>query len=431
MSRSPAPDSCERFFFYNSVFDPIPLIEANCLAHQSPTPGMVTNAFGVKIDPKFFPNILSLSAGTVEAPPIPSNWHADIAEFGAVFRAIELSGPTFRMVELGCGWGCWMNISGMVAKRQGKAVHVAGVEGDPHHIEFAKESMATNGFTPQEFTLRHGIATAEPGMALFPSQNPAGTNWGEKPIFDLGEQEAEQYTRRGYIQLRQVPLVELSGRLGRIDLLHIDIQGGELDLIHKALETITRSVAYMMIGTHSRRIEGLLLELLPQVGWVLEIERPAVINIHRPFEVIVDGVQGWRNPALFPNAVPGQVRHEGSIEVLEAPAKVLPGSTFGIRARISNRSGTTWGQGAHPVFASYHWLEKTGAMALFEGIRTTLGTNAEGLPSNTSSEVIMSIVAPLQEGSFLLQPTLVQEGIAWFDGSALSASPSTIVVAAN
>lgn len=429
MSRS--PDSSERFFFYNSVFDPVPLIESNCLANQAPTPGMVTNAFGVRIDPKFFPNILSQSAGTVEAPPIPSNWHADIAEFGAVFRAIELSGPKFHMVELGCGWGCWMNISGVVAKRQGKTVHVAGVEGDTHHIGFAKESMASNGFSSQEYTLWHGIATAEPGTALFPSQNPAGTNWGEKPIFDLSEAEAEVYTRdKGYIQLRQVPLRELSRQLGRIDLLHIDIQGGELDLIHKALETITRSVAYMMIGTHSRRIEGILLELLPQAGWVLEIERPAVINIHRPFDVIVDGVQGWRNPALFAQEIPGQVRQEGGLEVLETPTKVRPGSTFEVRVRITNRSGTPWGQGTHPVNASYHWLDTHGGMVQFEGIRSSLAAGLGGIPSGSAADVVVKVVAPSQEGAFRLKPTLVQEGIAWFDESLFATTTSNIVISA-
>lgn len=62
------------------------------------------------------------------------------------------------------------------------------------------------------------------------------------------------------IELPQIPLRELATRLDRIDLLHIDIQGGELDLVAQSLETISRSVAYMLIGTHSRTIEG---ELIP------------------------------------------------------------------------------------------------------------------------------------------------------------------------
>jgi hypothetical protein len=40
----------------------------------------------------------------VEGIPIPANWHADIAEWAAALRAVELAEETFTVVELGCGW---------------------------------------------------------------------------------------------------------------------------------------------------------------------------------------------------------------------------------------------------------------------------------------------------------------------------------------
>ena len=85
------------------------------------TPGYVTNFLGVRIDPAFAPEALAGKAGTVEPVPIPANWHADIAEWAAALRAVELAGDTFRMIELGCGWGCWMNNTGAAARRAGKA----------------------------------------------------------------------------------------------------------------------------------------------------------------------------------------------------------------------------------------------------------------------------------------------------------------------
>lgn len=419
MSRTP-PDS-DRFFFYSSRFDPIPLVERNCVGGLAPTPGLATNAFGVKIDPKFFPNLLTAAAGTVEPPPLPSNWHADIAEFGAVFRAIELSGPRFRMVELGCGWGCWMNISGVVAKRQGKQVHVTGVEGDVHHVGFARESLATNGFAPGEYTLCHGIATARPGTALFPNHNAAGTHWGEKPLFDLSPSEAAKHLADGrYIELPQVPLGDLASRLERIDLLHIDIQGGELDLVAQSMETLSQSVAYMMIGTHSRTIEGELIRMLTKAGWILDIERPAVLDIRRPMDVQVDGVQGWLNPTLFSVAV----RQEGGIEILEAPARIDPGATFQVRIELANRSPSAWGEGQNPVRASYHWLTQTGEMLEFEGARTHLGSAR--IEPGTRREILVKVLAPTLPGRHRLKLTLLQEGIAWFDDSIFD-SPTFLV----
>jgi hypothetical protein len=40
----------------------------------------------------------------VEPIPIPANWHADIAEWAAALRAVDLARGSFTMAELGCGW---------------------------------------------------------------------------------------------------------------------------------------------------------------------------------------------------------------------------------------------------------------------------------------------------------------------------------------
>ena len=85
----------------------------------------------------------------------------------------------------------------------------------------------------------------------------------------------------------------------KLDLLHIDIQGAELDVVERSREFLRSNVAYMMIGTHSRRIEGRLMEALLDDGWVLEIERPAQLSVRSGSPIVsVDGVQGWRNTLL-------------------------------------------------------------------------------------------------------------------------------------
>lgn len=293
-----------RFYHYSATFDPVACMRRHAATDLEPSPEHLTNFLGVKIAPKFFPSILQGRAGEIEPMPIPANWHADIAEWGAVLRSIDLAGPTYTMIELGCGWGCWMNQSGVAARRAGHDVHLIGIEGDEGHIDFAHEAMADNGFMPEQYTLHRGIAAAEEGVALFPRVAETGEVWGSEPVFGATEeQRAEAVATGSHDELPMVSMERAVGDHERIDLLHVDIQGGEADLVAGCLPLLNERVAYLMLGTHSKQIEGQLFSTLLEGGdWLLEIERPAVLALthdHGPV-VQVDGVQGWRNLRLLP-----------------------------------------------------------------------------------------------------------------------------------
>lgn len=290
------------FFHYNTSFDAIETIRAHAVHGLKPLAGHLTNFLGVRINPKFFPTILAERAGQVEPIPIPANWHADIAEWAVALRAVDLARETFTMIELGCGWGCWMNNTGFAARSAGKAVHLIGIEGDEGHIKFANEALATNGFTSDQITLLRGVAAAHSGVALFPRAENSGEVWGSEPVFGVTEEQSRAAVASGSHDV--VPMVSLSEAIGardRIDLLHIDIQGGEANLIRDCIHVLGEKVAYILIGTHSREIEGRLFEYLLGAGWLLEMERPALLTLHAGAPIVtVDGVQGWRNPRLLP-----------------------------------------------------------------------------------------------------------------------------------
>lgn len=291
------------FWHYSSTFDAVDAMHRYAAHGLEPMPGHLTNFLGVRINPKFFPGILQDRAGEVEGIPIPANWHADVAEWGAALRAVDLSRDTFTMIELGCGWGCWMNNTGVAARRVSRKVHLIGVEGDEGHIGFAEESLATNGFSPEQIELHHGIAAAQSGIALFPRQSLAGEKWGLEPVFGATESQQREAVESGsHEALPMVPISRLAANYRRIDLLHIDIQGGEADLVDGCLPILNEKIAYMLIGTHSKQIEGRLYETLLGAGWRLEMERAAILGLidGKPL-ISVDGVQGWRNPALSPN----------------------------------------------------------------------------------------------------------------------------------
>lgn len=290
------------FFHYHAAFDPIAVIRQHALRDPVPMAGQLTNFLGVRMDPRFVPGLLDGKAGTVEDIPIPANWHADIAEWGAALRAVDLARGSFTVAELGCGWGCWLNNTGVAARRAGLAVTLVGVEGDRGHVAFGREAAATNGFAPEQLTIHHGVAAAQPGVALFPRQDNAGANWGLQPIFGATDAERARAAAAGsHDELPMIALDDLLAAHPRLDLLHVDIQGGEADLITGSLPVLRSKVAYIVIGTHSRQIEGSIMTALLAEGWRLEMERPAILAIGPDGPAVtVDGVQAWRNPDLLP-----------------------------------------------------------------------------------------------------------------------------------
>jgi len=288
------------FFHYNSSFDAIEVIRRHAVVGVEPHPDYVTNFLGVKISPHYFPGILDGKAGTVEPIPIPANWHADIAEWAGALRAVDTAVETFRIVELGCGWGCWLNNTGAAARNRGLKIELIGIEGDEGHVRFANGALDANGFSANQRRIIHGVAAPRRSKALFPIARKPGLSWGLEPIFDASEEQVREAYRSGRYQvLDALPLSDISGNRS-IDLLHIDIQGGEADFIRQNFDGIDRLVRHVLIGTHSRVIEGDIIRQMLENGWVLEIERPCIFAIDKGQPSIrVDGVQGWRNPRFM------------------------------------------------------------------------------------------------------------------------------------
>jgi len=289
------------FYHFHGTLDVEGIIHAHENPERKAKPEHLVNFLGVAMNVDFMPAMAG-NGGHVEGLPIPANYHAEMAEFAAALRAVDLARGRFTMIELGCGWGCWMNNTGMAARRRGLAVHLNGVEGDDGHLGFAREALTTNGFASADYTLWHGIAGPRPEAALFPRQDQAGESWGLEPRFGLPpEARAELLATGRYDELPVLALDEIVGAEPRIDLLHMDIQGGEADFVRDCMPTLVKKVAYLVIGTHSRTIEGRLMADLLAAGWVLEIERACDFNISPSGPVtVMDGIQGWRNPRLAP-----------------------------------------------------------------------------------------------------------------------------------
>jgi hypothetical protein len=102
------------------------------------------------------------------------------------------------------------------------------------------------------------------------------------------------------------------------------------------------------------------------------------------------------------------VRYRG----FEGPTRMRAGAEVRATLEIANAGWDTWrSDGAHPVRVSYHWLDRGGEVAQFDGVRSDL-PRAVG-PDDTC-RVFIAITAPATPGDYVLAIDLVKEGVTWF-----------------
>ena len=284
-------------YHYLSTFDADAVIRKYEDTARVATPDYVTNFLGVRIDESPHPQILTPMLGTVEDVPDPGNWHADIVEWASVLRAVDEAQSVFRLIEVGCGWGCWMNNLGVAAKRAGLDIALTGIEGSAEHLAIARALMALNDLSEDETRLVHGVAASKSDRALFPRTDKGG--YGAVPVFFPDEIQYKKLMKTGaYEELKTFTLSEVSH--GKVqDLMHVDIQGSEISFVEGNWDEISRLVRRIFVGTHGRVIDGALMAFFLEKGWVLEAERPSYEEIRKgKLVLMIDGAQLWRNPQL-------------------------------------------------------------------------------------------------------------------------------------
>lgn len=80
---------------------------------------------------------------------------------------------------------------------------------------------------------------------------------------------------------------------------------------------------------------------------------------------------------------------------------------------MANRSPWTLRtKGSTPIHLSYHWLDTDGACVVHDGARTRL---APELPGGSEHTYTAQVIAPASAGRYVLQVSLVQEQVGWFD----------------
>lgn len=107
-------------------------------------------------------------------------------------------------------------------------------------------------------------------------------------------------------------------------------------------------------------------------------------------------------------------RAQGTVKFRTPITQVLVNECVQLDVEISNRGEHLWkGNSIRPVRLSYHWIDANGDMAVYDGERSSLPEC--GISAGQTVVTNMSVVAPSLAGRYTLVPTLVQEGVTWFD----------------
>lgn len=266
------------------------------------------DGFGVKTEFACVPFVApsALNSERLQLPLPDDGFHAEGIEYVALldsFYRRKVRGR-FTAVEIGSGWGPWIGLAGVLASRHGvNDLHLVGAEASPERYALMCRHLRGNGLVSgaaKTVTTFNGAVWTHDGEVQFPDSD----------VRDMGPAVTAAELRTDYrgqsVRLQATPCKKLSTlcqSLSTIDFLHVDIQGSEYQLISAEVDWITENVQSMMIATHSRVIEGLMMDLLGKSGWTLCREKPCRFNLEGGAatwegRTSADGSQYWVNSGL-------------------------------------------------------------------------------------------------------------------------------------
>lgn len=288
----------------------VQLLRDFCVDGRSPQAGFIVDFLGVQTRVSSLANSQRLHEGVLNIP-VPGDYHAEAIEYVGLVKSVACARDRFVALELGAGWGPWLVAGAAAARRRGiETIRLYGVEADPQHYDFMVQHFIDNGLNPSDHHLVKAAVGLERGTARWPKIADAANDWGSRPArMQEGCLDVQDASYLGallddFIEVDIVPAKEILEREARWDLVHIDVQGWERLICEDAIEQFNTRVAHLIVGTHSRKLDGDLLDLFHREGWILEHEKPSRFTFIPGVKVLegmnqVDGTQVWRNPRLL------------------------------------------------------------------------------------------------------------------------------------
>jgi len=111
----------------------------------------------------------------------------------------------------------------------------------------------------------------------------------------------------------------------------------------------------------------------------------------------------------------------GAFIVDDVPASLAPKITTTVPIKVFNLSNFDWGS---DVNLSYHWYDASGKSVVWDGMRTSLA----GMKKGEVRIVQMQITTPSANGTYVMKPDIVREGVTWFSDRGMMLPSRSIVV---
>ncbi|MBD9596416.1 FkbM family methyltransferase [Ensifer sp. ENS05] len=243
--------------------------------------------------------------------PFPDNqFYGEMVEILATCFAVEAGSDNMVVYECGAGFAPWLVMSANFALKRGvESLKLVAVEADPERLPLINDHFRSNSL-PEAGQAHDVVSTKIVHAAV--SDSVGELHFSAQSIHDWGGGVSSSDTGTDYrgmhaatVSVPALPIDTLLKDEKVVDLIHFDIQGFEFKSIAASLETMNEKVRSIIIGTHSRVIEGQLIDLLRQNGWVLIVEKPCKFHPSSRLPDVTgatyfDGTQFWINERLWP-----------------------------------------------------------------------------------------------------------------------------------
>ena len=299
----------------NQVFLGYPFSDLAALAkYMAPNlegaPGFHVDCFGIKTRYSYFSDATDSQAIQANLPFPDNTLYGEAIEFLATCRAVDAADEEMVAYEFGAGFAPWLVCTAAMAlRRPVKRLRLVAVEADPQRLPLIEQHFSDNGLPLPGAS--HPIVSTEIIQAAVSDQRGTLT-FSAQGIKDWGGAASKDKSAADYrgatgnrVSVPALPISELLQHERVVDLVHMDIQGFEYLSIAASLDDLNRKVRSIVIGTHSRVIEGRLIDLLRQNGWVLIYEKPCKFHASSQLPDVTgatyfDGTQFWINQRLWP-----------------------------------------------------------------------------------------------------------------------------------
>ena len=260
-----------------------------------------------------------LAGTTTTTLPIPTDgYRSEAEEYAGLVLSITNERDDYFVIEAGSGWAPW-TVGGIVlARRAGQQARGIAVEADPIRAGWAMQHAADNGVSAELITgtpaqIARQIAERRDQVEMLVV---LAACWSTETTLrfptlsdeDMGGAVLTDHARtmdyRGahfdHVDVPTVTLETLVGDAVAVDLMHVDLQGQELEVVLPANDLIEQRVRFLAVGTHNRYVEGMLQEHFLRREWALLMESPstAVFDGVKPSLTgftVQDGNQLWAN----------------------------------------------------------------------------------------------------------------------------------------